>query len=107
IEGQYFGKPILSSRYPAAELLCQRFGIAAKFFTINDAAALADLVAESVKELPLRPAELEQVRARLSDPEFTLRRHAERLYDSLVELAQQGRQELLGRGSSRPLKVAA
>jgi glycosyltransferase involved in cell wall biosynthesis len=107
IEGQYFGKPILSSRYPAAELLCQRFGIAAKFFPINDAAALADLVAESVKEPPLPPAELEQVRARLSDPEFTLQRHAERLYDILVDLAQQGRQERLGRGSSRPLKVAA
>jgi glycosyltransferase involved in cell wall biosynthesis len=96
IEGWYFGKPIISSRYPAAESLCQRFGIPAKFFPIDEAAVLADLLVESVNETPLSAAALAEVRANLADPEFSVQCYAESLYEILVELAQHGRQERYG-----------
>jgi alpha-1,3-rhamnosyl/mannosyltransferase len=95
IEGHYFGRPVISSHYPAAEYLCERFGIPAKYFPIEDDAALAELLAQTVNEPPLAGAELERVRARLTNPEFSFQRYAERVYDMLVELATQGRQERL------------
>jgi glycosyltransferase involved in cell wall biosynthesis len=95
IEGRYFGRPVISSRYPAAEKLCQRFAIPAKFFAIEDAAALADLLAQSITELPATGAALEEIRARLANPEFGVQRYAERVYEMLIALAAQGRQERL------------
>jgi glycosyltransferase involved in cell wall biosynthesis len=107
IEGRYFGKPIVSSRYPAAESLCQRFGVPAKFFPIDDASVLAGLLAEAINKPPLSPAALEDLRRRLEDPEFSIRRYAERVYDMLVELAAHGRRERLDQDAARALRPAA
>jgi glycosyltransferase involved in cell wall biosynthesis len=107
IEGHYFGKPIVSSRYPAAESLCQRFGVPAKFFPIDDAAVLADLLAEAVNETPLSSTTVEALRARLADPEFTVHRYAERVYEMLVELAEHGRRERLKQRAAETLTAAA
>jgi len=108
IEGHYFGRPVISSRYPAAETLCQRFGVPAKYFPIGDAAALADLLVQSVSEPPVTGPSLDEVRARLADPEFSVHRHAERVYEMLVDLARQGREERLAHeGGSRSARVAA
>jgi glycosyltransferase involved in cell wall biosynthesis len=93
IEGRYFGRPVVSSRYPAAESLCQRFAIPAAYFAIDDAAGLADQLARSMQELPLSGAALEEVRAHLADPEYTVHRYAERVYELLVDLAEHGRRE--------------
>ena len=61
IEGRYFGKQVVSSRYPAAEHLCRQFDIPARFFPIEDAAALAELLAEAVTAPPVTAAELERI----------------------------------------------
>jgi glycosyltransferase involved in cell wall biosynthesis len=95
VEATYFGKPTLSTRYPAAEFVCQRFGARTKFFPVDDHEALALLIREALVENPSPPSlhELAQIRARLADPELGTRRYAERVYDYLVELAEQGRRE--------------
>ena len=36
IEGTWFGKPVVSSRYPGAEYLDRRFGVGAHFFGVQD-----------------------------------------------------------------------
>jgi glycosyltransferase involved in cell wall biosynthesis len=95
IEGHYFGRPVISSRYPGAEDLCERFQVPAKFFPVEDAAVLAELLAQAVKEPPLTEAEQEQVRERLAAPEFSSQRYAERVYDMLLQLAKEGRRERL------------
>jgi glycosyltransferase involved in cell wall biosynthesis len=99
IEGRYFGRPVISSRYPAAEYLCQRFEIPAKFFPIEDAAALAECLTQTLSEPPVTGAALERIRERLADAEFGMQRYAERVYDMLVDLATQGRQERLSQGA--------
>jgi len=95
VEAAYFGKPTVSTRYPAVEFLCERFGVRTKFFPVDDHKALAQLIREVLAEnLPLAsPEELAQIRAHLANPELGTRRYSERIYDSLVELAEQGRQE--------------
>jgi glycosyltransferase involved in cell wall biosynthesis len=93
IEGAYFGQRVISSRYPAAEYLNDRFGVPAKYFPVGDDSALAELLEVSVGEGRLDGAELDQVRAGLANAEFGYRRYAERLYDCLVELAEQGRRQ--------------
>jgi glycosyltransferase involved in cell wall biosynthesis len=107
VEGRYFGKPIVSSRYPAAESLCQRFGVPAKYFPIDDAVVLADLLTEAVNEPALSPAALGDLRTQLTDPEFSVRRYAERVYDLLVELAHHGRQERFGQTTVQSIRAAA
>ena len=107
IEGRYFGKPIVSSRYPAAESLCQRFDVPAKFFPIDDAAVLADVLVEAVNEAPLSAAAVEELRSQLAHPEFSVRRYAERVYDMLVELGQHGRQERLEQAPGQAFRAAA
>jgi glycosyltransferase involved in cell wall biosynthesis len=95
IEATYFGKPVICSRYLAAEFICQRFGIRAKFFPVDNDETLARLIREALAEnVPsFAHKELAQIRARLANPELGTRRYAERIYDCLVELAEQGRRE--------------
>jgi glycosyltransferase involved in cell wall biosynthesis len=102
IEGGYFGKPVISSRYPAAEYVCERFGISAKFFPIDDHSSLADLMIQALTESPLAGRELDNRRAHRASPELSYRCYAERLYDLLVELAERGRQERIRLNSARP-----
>jgi glycosyltransferase involved in cell wall biosynthesis len=97
IEGRYFGRPLISTDYPAAVNLCQRFGLPAQFFPVDDDAALASQIHQAMHEPFVGGPALEEVRRRLADPEFSLRRHAERVYDLLVGLARQGREKRLAR----------
>jgi glycosyltransferase involved in cell wall biosynthesis len=102
IEGAYFGQQVISSYYPAAEKLCERFGVSARYFPIGDEVALAQCLEEAVTERRMAGADLEEVRARLANPELSYRRYAERIYDCLVELAELGRKERNARGITRP-----
>ncbi len=97
IEARYFGRPLICTEYPAAMNLCRRFGLPSRFFPVDDDAALAGQIHQAMHEPPLSGPALEDVRRQLADPEFSLRRHAERVYDILVELAHQGRQQRLAR----------
>jgi alpha-1,3-rhamnosyl/mannosyltransferase len=97
IEGRYFGRPLISTDYPAAVNLCERFQLPAKLFPLDDDAALARLMHQAMHEVPAAGAALENIRRHLADPEYSLRRHAERVYDILVDLARQGRQQRLAR----------
>lgn len=102
IEGAYFGQQVISSRYPAAEYLCDRFSVPAKYFSIGDEIALAKHVEEAITERRRAGAELDQTRAGLANPELGYRRYAERVYDCLIELAEQGRKERTASSSIRP-----
>jgi len=100
IEGHYFGRSVLSSRYPAAEALYRRFEVPVRYFPIDDDAALAEILAKAVTEPPLGSEELVHVRRRLADPKYSSRRYAEQVYDLLVRLAREGRAERLERSQS-------
>jgi glycosyltransferase involved in cell wall biosynthesis len=102
VEATYFGKPTLSTRYPAAEYICERFDACTKFFPPDDHEALALLIREALLEnVPsLSSDELAQIRARLANPELGARRYAERVYDCLVELAEQGRRDRQMQGAA-------
>src|SRR5262249_5030946 len=95
VEATYFGKPVISSRYPSNEFICKRYSIEARFFAIDDSEALAELLREFIlaPSKPLSAEDLASVRHRLANPELRTRRYAERVYDCLVELAEEGRRE--------------
>jgi len=97
IEGAYFGRPLISSQYPAVESLCERFGISPRFFPIDDDASLAVMLEQALKEKPVQGDDLKSIRDRLRVPELSYRLYAERIYRILVELADQGRKERLSR----------
>jgi len=90
-EGAYFGRPVVSSRYPAAEFHAQRFGYQTHFFPVGDAAGLAEALAAALKEPPATAGDIERARARFLDPEFSFRRYGERIYDLLIKLGNKGR----------------
>jgi glycosyltransferase involved in cell wall biosynthesis len=102
IEGAYFGQQVISSRYPAAEYLAERFGVPTKFFPTGDAPALAELLEQYISVKRSTGAELEQIRANLASGELGVRRYAERVYECLVELAELGRRERNAPASIRP-----
>ncbi|HEV2948181.1 MAG TPA: glycosyltransferase [Gemmataceae bacterium] len=92
VEATYFGKPIICSRYPSNEFICNRYSIEARFFAIDDSEALAELLREFILAPPksLSAEDLASVRHRLANPELCTPRYA---YDCLVELAEEGRRE--------------
>lgn len=106
-EGAYFGRPTVSSDYPAAKFLCERFQVPVHLFRTGDADDCARAIRAGL-DTPLATAtEIELTRARFLDPEFSQRRYAERVYDGLVELAEKGRRERLSAGNvSRKAKYA-
>jgi glycosyltransferase involved in cell wall biosynthesis len=100
-EGAYFGRPVVSSRYPAAEFHAYRFGYQAHFFPVGDAAGLAEALDAALQEPSATAEDIQRARARFQDPEFSFRRYGERFYDLLIQLAEKGRAqkargELLG-----------
>jgi glycosyltransferase involved in cell wall biosynthesis len=97
IEGHYFGRPLVSTEYPAAVDLCKRFEAPARFFPVDDEAALANQIHQAMRDPALTGPTLEEVRRRLADPEFGMERFAERIYDLLLELAREGRRQRLAR----------
>jgi glycosyltransferase involved in cell wall biosynthesis len=87
VEARYFGKPTVSTRYPACEFLCERFGLPVRFFPVDDDAWLAEVLQEALRETPITGAALDAIRASLADPRLGYRRYAEGVYEALVELA--------------------
>jgi len=102
-EGAYFGRPAVSSRYPAAEFHAQRFGYPGHFFPIGDAEAMAESLAAAIQEPPATIEDLHRIRSRFFDPEFSFRRYGERFYDLLIQLAEKGRAQK----SSDLLRISA
>jgi glycosyltransferase involved in cell wall biosynthesis len=92
-EGAYFGRPVVSSRYPAAEFHAQRFGYAAHFFPVGEAAGLAEALDAALKDPPATAEDIEAARAHFLDPEFSFRSYSERIYDLLIHLAEKGRRQ--------------
>ncbi len=92
-EGAYFGRPAVSSRYPAAEFHAQRFGYQAHFFPVGDAAGLAEALGTALHEPPATAEGIQRARARFQDPEFSFRRYGERFYELLIQLAEKGRSQ--------------
>jgi glycosyltransferase involved in cell wall biosynthesis len=101
IEGAYFGRPLVSSKYPAVEFLCRRFKIPVKYFPVDDHQSLASVLEQTMDEKPIQGAELQSVRQQLQATEFSYRLYAERIYDLLIRLAVKGRQERLSQISIR------
>jgi glycosyltransferase involved in cell wall biosynthesis len=107
IEGHYFGRPVLSSSYPAAEALYRRFEVPVRYFPIDDDHDLARLLEQTVNESPLEGETLVRVRRHLADPRFGSRRYAEQVYELLVRLCREGRAERLARGPAQSHSVRA
>jgi glycosyltransferase involved in cell wall biosynthesis len=103
IEAAWFGKPGISTRYPSAEWLYGRFGLPVRYFPVNDTDALSATLAESLADRP----DTGRIRSSLASPEFSHRQFAERLYDVLVELAEDGRRRRLSRGNTESLRRTA
>jgi glycosyltransferase involved in cell wall biosynthesis len=93
IEGRYFGRPVVTSDYPAARWLCERFGVPARTFAAGDAAALCEEMHASLSDPILAGDELVREQRRLEGEEFSRERFVERLYDHLLELAKNGRRQ--------------
>lgn len=101
VEAAYFGRPAVSSRYPAAEYVHRRFGVPVRFFPVDDAAAMAQALFEALAAGPVTGPPLERMRSRLADPELGTRRYAERFYDALLDLAERGRRVTDDRNNRR------
>jgi glycosyltransferase involved in cell wall biosynthesis len=86
-EAAYFGRPAVSSDYPAARFLCERFGVRAHFFPSGDASGLAKAIQEALGEGPQEKCVIEQARKHFEDPEYTSLRFAERVCALLSEIA--------------------
>jgi glycosyltransferase involved in cell wall biosynthesis len=90
IEGSYFGRPLVSTDYPAMRELAERFDLTPAFVPVGDAAALAGAI-DDARHVPAPTLEeLRARRARLAAPELGVRRRAERLHDLLVHLCGRG-----------------
>jgi glycosyltransferase involved in cell wall biosynthesis len=90
IEGHYFGKPTVCTRYPAAEALYERFEVPVRYFEMGNAEDLAEKIGQAVREPMLVGDNLNRVRERLADPRHGGLRYAEEVYDLLLELCRQG-----------------
>ena len=91
IEGHYFGRPTVTSDYPAARELCERFHLPTRYFPVGDHESLSVRMREALNQSPIEAVAPQSVRAALDDREYSSARFAERLYDHLVELARAGR----------------
>lgn len=89
IEGTWFGKPVVSSRYPGAEYVDRRFGVGAHFFRVQDPVDLVRALDAARASLTM-PAAQRAARAQYAvREEVGLERFGERLYDILSRLAGQ------------------
>jgi len=86
IEGHYFGKHLISSDYPAARWLYDRFEVPTEYFALLDSEDLARKLAQALEKPQLGPVETERNRASLSDPKHGYARYADQVYDCLLDL---------------------
>lgn len=89
IEGHYFGRPVVSSRYAPAVELYERFNIPVKYFESNQPDSFAEQVAAALREAPRAGSDLEAIRRQLAAPQFSQRQFGEQFYNILLELASQ------------------
>jgi glycosyltransferase involved in cell wall biosynthesis len=100
VEAAWFGRKTVSSGYPASQYLCERFGVPARFFPPGDEVLFAEVLEEALSSPGMTGADMGRVKERLSDPETNSWRYAERVYDILVDLAEQGRRLRLAESAS-------
>jgi glycosyltransferase involved in cell wall biosynthesis len=93
IEAAWFGKEAVSTRYPGAEFLAERFSLPVRFVPLDDPQALAAALAEVLHSSPLQPEELMARRTALARPSLGVEAYAAALYRVLLELATQGRSD--------------
>jgi glycosyltransferase involved in cell wall biosynthesis len=94
IEARYFGKAVVCSRYPAAVALYDHFGIPVDYFEPGDDRDLAETLCRVMERPTLAGEELARCREALADPKFSHRRHAEQVYELLLDMARRGREAL-------------
>ena len=86
IEGHWFGRPVISTDYPSARELAERFKLPVRFVPLDDGEGLARELASAIHVEPLSSAALDGVRADLNDPEYSTKRQAERFLEVLTRL---------------------
>lgn len=87
VEGAWFGKPVVCSRYPAAEYVDERFGIGSHFFEVNQPESAAEAFEQARKQLTRDGYHLPNRSEHVVRDEVRLQRFGERLCDALIELA--------------------
>jgi glycosyltransferase involved in cell wall biosynthesis len=92
LEARYFGKPVICSRYPAAVALYDRFEIPIDYFDLEDDQGLVEAMHRAINQPALAGADLDRCRTALADPKFSHRRHAEQVYDVLLDMARRARE---------------
>jgi glycosyltransferase involved in cell wall biosynthesis len=88
VEGAWFDKPVICSRYPASEYVDRRFGIGCHFFEVNDHQGLAAAARRAREQMVADGYAIADRRHHVVRDEVRLRRFGERLYDALVQLAE-------------------
>ena len=92
LEGHFFGRPVVSTRYSAAEWLYQRFQVPVRYFPVGDVESMVEQIRQALAEGPAGPDRLQEIRRGLSRPEILIGAQAEHLLDHLLALACQGQQ---------------
>lgn len=88
IEGTWFGKPVVSSRYPGAEYVDRRFGVDAHFFRVQDPSDLMCALDRARTSLTMPDAQRSARAQYAVREEVGLPRFGERLYDILSRLSR-------------------
>jgi glycosyltransferase involved in cell wall biosynthesis len=87
VEGAWFGKPVVCSRYPAAEYVDERFGIGSHFFEVNQPERLAEAFEQARKQLTRDGYHCANRSEHVVREEVRLKRFGERLCNALTDLA--------------------
>jgi glycosyltransferase involved in cell wall biosynthesis len=86
IEGRYYGKRAVSTRYPAAEWLYERFGVPVRYCTPDVADDVAAAIELALADPVPTPDELADIRLGFTAPTLGLKEYAERMYAVLTDL---------------------
>jgi glycosyltransferase involved in cell wall biosynthesis len=100
VEGAWFGKPVVCSRYPAAEYVDERFGIGSHFFEVNQPERLAEAFEQARKQLTRDGYHCANRSEHVVREEVRLKRFGERLCNALTDLAS-GQSPSIATGKSK------
>lgn len=91
IEANYFGKLVVSSRYPAIEEMASRFDLPVSFFNVGDSSELSAIM-ERIIEMKqnVTNQNFNQIMS-YNNKNLSHRYYAEKIYDLLVDLGNNGR----------------
>lgn len=90
IEARYFGKPVVSSRYPAIVEMARRFDLPLHFFEVENDLDLARNLEKALQSSPIYGQQLEGIRSALDDSHLTHRHYAQQIYKLLVDMGRKG-----------------